>query len=91
MGDILLASSSPEEWGIFNHTFIKATHLPHESVGGGAPPFLPLPRLLCPRLGEVGEFASADDRGLDIASVGGACCDPRVVFLPPTRPLPSPC
>jgi len=80
MGDTLLrnilASSWPGEWGIFNRTLIKAAHLPHGSVGGGDPPlFLPLPRLPCPELVEVGGIALANARAPDIASVGGACCN----------------
>ncbi len=72
MGDVLLrnflASSSPGERGNFNRTLTKAAHLPHESVGGGAPPLLPplplpLPRLPCPRLVGVGRLASADAKG----------------------------
>ena len=31
-----------ENWGIFDHTLIKAAHLPHEFVGGDAPPLFPL-------------------------------------------------
>ena len=86
MGDNLLrnilVSSSPGEWGIFNHTLIKAAHLPHESVGGSDPPlFLPLPLPLshppCPGLVEVGGIASEDARAPDIASVGGTCCHAR--------------
>ena len=86
MGDILfrnsLASSSPREWDNLNRTLTKAAHLPHESVGGGAPPLfpplpLPLPRLPCPRLVGVGGVTSADARAPDIASVGVACCDGR--------------
>ena len=70
-------TSSTGEWGIFNRTLIKVAHLPHESVGGGAPHLfpslpLPLPRLPCPRLVEVDGFVSADARTPDIASVGGA-------------------
>ena len=81
MGTILLASVSLGEWGIFNRTFIKATHLTHEPVGGGAHPlFLPLPlslpRVPCPQL-EVGGLAPADAMVRDVAFVGGACCDAR--------------
>ena len=37
-----------ENWGIFDHTLIKAARLPREFVGGDAPPLLPLlPPLLC--------------------------------------------
>ena len=39
--EIILASPSPGERDIFNRTLIKAVHLPHESVGGDAPPFFP--------------------------------------------------
>ena len=81
-GDILSASSSPGERGIFNRTLTRATHLPHESLGGGAPPLfpplpLPLPRLPCPRLEEVGGLASTDARAPDTASVEGAFWDAR--------------
>ena len=31
-----------ENWGIFDHTLIKAAHLPHEFVGGDAPSLFPL-------------------------------------------------
>ena len=60
--------------------------MPHESVGGGAPPLfpllpLPLPRLPCPRLEEVGGLASTDARALNTASVEGACGDARGACL----------
>jgi hypothetical protein len=46
-----------------NRTLIKAAHLPQESVGWRGDPLCPLlPRLPCPRLVEVGGFASADAR-----------------------------
>jgi len=84
MGDIilriLLASSSPGEWGKFNRTLSKPAHLPHESVRGSAPPLfpplsLPLPRLPCPRVEEMDGLALADTRAPDIVSVGGTRCD----------------
>ena len=67
---------------MFNRTLIKAAHLPHRSVGGGAPPLFlprpfPLPRLPYLRLADVGRLASADARAPDIVPVGGACCDAR--------------
>ena len=66
VGDILLrdllASSLPEEMGRF-----EAAHLPHETIGGGAPPLfrpqsLSPPRLPCLQLLEVGGLASAGAR-----------------------------
>ena len=56
--------------------------LPHESVGGGAPPLfpplpLPLPRLPWPRLVEVGGVTSTDAVEPDVASACGPCCDGR--------------
>ena len=79
MGDILsrnlFASSSSGEWGVFKCTLIKPPHLPHESVGGGAPPlflFLPLPLLCLPRSSpaDVGGFMLADTIPLGMGSVG---------------------
>ena len=78
MGDILsrnfFASSSSGEWGVFKCTLMKPPHLPHESVGGGAPLLLflplPLPCLPCSSPAEVGGFMSTDTIALGMASVG---------------------
>ena len=79
VGDILLrdllASSLPGEMGCF-----EAAHLPHETVGGGAPPLfrpqsLSPPRLPCLQLLEVGGLASAGARAPNMASVGGTSCN----------------
>ena len=59
---------------------MKMARVPHESVGGGAPPLfpplpLPLPRLPRPRLVEVGGLTSTEAVEPDVASAGGPCCD----------------
>ena len=84
MGNILSRNLlvSAWKWDNFNHTLIKAAHLPQKFEGGGDPPLfpplaLPLPRRPCPRLVEMDGSASVDARVTDIASVGGARCDAR--------------
>ena len=77
-GDIIWHRPRPE-----NEVFLKApldevACLPHESVGGGAPPLFPsLPLLPWPRLVEVGGSTSTDTVEPDVASAGGPCCDGR--------------
>ena len=76
--ETILASFSPEEWGIFNHTLIKAAHLPQEPVGGGLCSSVSVSAsstMSATRGG--GGFTLADVGVPDIASVGGACCNAR--------------
>ena len=68
MGDYLLRSESIILWRKWHFQL----QLPHETVGGNAPPFFPplplpptLPRLLMPRLVEVDRLESVDARVRD--------------------------